>query len=142
MARSSDVSAALATLQARWGSAAPRRGGDLLEHAIEGALARVAIPVEAPDDEPARIPTVAPRRQPTEALDADGRVVPTGFAALDAVLGIGGAPPAAAAAPPGPPPPGGGTPRGGGGAPGQAGGGSVAGVGVPPPVRPPGAAGR
>ena len=92
MARTSDVSEALATLQARWGSAAPRRGGDLLLHPVEGALARVAVPVEEPDDAPTPlVPT--PRHRPAEpAPDLDGRVVPTGFAALDAILGIGGLP--------------------------------------------------
>ncbi len=96
MARTSDVSEALATLQARWGSAAPRRGGDLLLHPVEGALARVAVPVEEPDDAPDDAPTPlvpTPRHRPAEpAPDLDGRVVPTGFAALDAILGIGGLP--------------------------------------------------
>src|SRR3954449_6767695 len=76
MARSSDVSQALATLQARWGGAAPRRGDELglgtrtapareTEGALapagpppappagetEGALARAVQPLEAPDDD-------------------------------------------------------------------------------------------
>src|SRR5436190_21680441 len=93
MARTSDVSEALATLQARWGSAAPRRGGDLLLHQVDGALARAPMPVpDEPDDAPTPlVPT--PRHRPAEpAPDLDGRVVPTGFAALDAILGIGGLP--------------------------------------------------
>ena len=76
MARTSDVSEALATLQARWGSAAPRRGGDLLLHPVEGALARVAVPVEEPDDAPDGAPTPlvsTPRHRPAEpAPDLDG----------------------------------------------------------------------
>ena len=38
MTRTSDVSEALATLQARWGAAAPRRGSELAGM-VEGALA-------------------------------------------------------------------------------------------------------
>jgi hypothetical protein len=72
---SPDVTAALATLQARWGSAAPRVVGEVV-----GALATVPLPSELPD-----LPEVAPRHD-------EGRVVPTGFAALDAILGLGGVP--------------------------------------------------
>ena len=95
MANASDVSEALATLQARWGAAAPRRGGEL-GLAVEGALALAPMPLDDPDevDRPGLIPLApigAPRpAQP--AADADGRVVPTGFAALDAILGMGGLP--------------------------------------------------
>ena len=101
MGRASDVSEALATLQARWGAAAPRRGGDLLLHPVEGSLARAPMPLpEEPDGEPERSPAgaptplaPAPRHRPAEpAPELDGRVVPTGFAALDAVLGTGGLP--------------------------------------------------
>jgi RecA/RadA recombinase len=97
MARSSDVSQALATLQARWGAAAPRRGGEL-GLAVEGALARAPMPLETPDGEGVpplvSVPLVpATRPRPgTPAGDADGRIVPTGFAALDAILGTGGLP--------------------------------------------------
>ena len=49
MARTSDVSEALATLQARWGSAAPRRGGEL-GLMVDGALARAPMPLDDPDD--------------------------------------------------------------------------------------------
>src|SRR5262245_23099324 len=99
MARTSDVSEALATLQARWGAAAPRRGGEL-GLVVDGALARAPMPLDDPDDldrplpppglvplpgaapsAPGSSPVVTPRPgQP--APDADGRVVPTGFAAL------------------------------------------------------------
>src|SRR3954467_12227923 len=110
MDRSSEVSQVLATLQARWGSAAPRRGGEL-EFRTDGALARAVQPLELPPDEadapgqpgipggtPFVLPGTAPlaspgtHRRPRTVEDADGRVVPTGFAALDAILGTGGVP--------------------------------------------------
>jgi recA bacterial DNA recombination protein len=69
---SPDVSAALATLEARWGAAAPRTVGALAV-APEPALPEAAIPELAP-------------RTGTE------RVVRTGFPALDAILGPGGLP--------------------------------------------------
>ncbi len=92
---SPDVTAALATLRDRWGSAAPRRlgveagmppGGG--HGAVVGALATVPQMVEAP------LPVEAP---PVEApllagAPAMGAIVPTGFAALDAILGPGGVP--------------------------------------------------
>ncbi|HET7830650.1 MAG TPA: hypothetical protein VFL03_13890, partial [Candidatus Limnocylindrales bacterium] len=112
MSRASDVSEALATLQARWGSAAPRRGA---AYETDGALARAVapLPVEAPepDDErhgPVAVPGSSPRTPTTlapaplrpgrPADDLDGRIVPTGFAALDAILGTGGLPRAATVA--------------------------------------------
>ena len=62
MSRASDVSEALATLQARWGSAAPRSGGELglaartrdatgIAYETDGALARAVqpLPIEAPE---------------------------------------------------------------------------------------------
>jgi len=65
------VSAALASLEARWGAAAPRK-------LTEGALALVpAVSPEAP-----AIPAPAPLE----------RVVSTGFPELDAILGPGGLP--------------------------------------------------
>ena len=103
MAPTSDVSEALATLQARWGAAAPRRGGEL-GLAVEGALAlarrcrwttRTTSTGPAPGPARARrplAPVVTRRARRTPAADADGRVVPTGFAALDAILGTGGLP--------------------------------------------------
>jgi RecA/RadA recombinase len=115
MSRASDVSDALATLQARWGSAAPRSGGELrltapirgpqsVAYETDGALARAVqpLPSEAPEaDDPRPGPVALPGPSPVapvpsrpgrRAADADGRVVPTGFAALDAILGTGGLP--------------------------------------------------
>ena len=107
MAPASDISEALATLQARWGSAAPRRGGDLVL-ATEGALARAPMtmpdpaagrrPVRRTPSRPTPLAPVVTRRPGTPAADADGRIVPTGFAALDAILGTGGLPRAATVA--------------------------------------------
>ena len=102
MARASDVSEALATLQARWGAAAPRRGGDLGARdrgcSRAGADGPPAAPPRAgragarPEPDPLAPTPLAPvvtRRPGTPAPDADGRIVPTGFAALDAILGPG-----------------------------------------------------
>ena len=83
-----DVTAALATLRDRWGAAAPRRLGtdgggrdraeaDDRHGSVIGSLATVPLPA----DEPGPLP-----------LPDDGRIVPTGFAALDAILGPGGVP--------------------------------------------------
>ncbi len=69
-----DVDAAVAGLRARWGAAAPRVVGAL-------AMAPAPLPDAAPDQQP--------RSQPS--LD-DDRVIHTGFAALDAILGPGGLP--------------------------------------------------
>jgi recombination protein RecA len=72
-----DPSAALAALQARWGAAAPRRG---LEQGgsgiVHGALAI------APEPDSLPVAPSAPTRE----------IIPTGFAALDAILGTGGVP--------------------------------------------------
>ena len=57
MARTSDVSEALAALQARWGAAAPRRGSELTGM-VEGALARAPMPLETPADDEAEAPAV------------------------------------------------------------------------------------
>jgi hypothetical protein len=80
---SSDVTAVLASLRTRWGEAAPRIGGEVLggSGTIVGALATVPLPDESED------PNRAPNRLPD-----DDRVVRTGFAALDAILGPGGVP--------------------------------------------------
>jgi recombination protein RecA len=85
---SSDVTSALASLQARWGAAAPQRlgrgTGELLAAgsgevgAVVGALATVPLPGSAPF-------ALGPKPDP-------GRVLSTGFAALDAILGPGGLP--------------------------------------------------
>ena len=94
---SPDVAAALATLRDRWGGAAPRMlgNGPAGPHGtVVGALATVPLPemgLPAFDDlEPAgtSISTSLPGILPVD----DGRVVPTGFAALDAILGPGGVP--------------------------------------------------
>jgi RecA/RadA recombinase len=75
-----EVDAAVAGLQARWGAAAPR---------VIGSLAL------APETAVAPLPDVGPPHEP--APDHD-RVIPTGFAALDAILGPGGLPRSASVA--------------------------------------------
>jgi recombination protein RecA len=70
---SPDVAAALATLEARWGAAAPRTTGGIGE--VVGSLAMVPLPGEP-----------QPAAEPVEG------VVSTGFPVLDAVLGPGGVP--------------------------------------------------
>lgn len=72
-----DVDAAVAGLRARWGAAAP---------GVVGALALAPMPVEAPDLQPHYDPR------------PDDRVIRTGFAALDAILGPGGLPKSASVA--------------------------------------------
>ena len=72
-----DVDAAVAGLRARWGAAAP---------GVVGALALAPAPV--PDDEV----------QPGYDASPDDRVIRTGFAALDAILGPGGLPRSASVA--------------------------------------------
>jgi RecA/RadA recombinase len=80
-APSADVTAAMATLQARWGAAAPR----ITERATDGALALAPVSALA-SPEPAPKP------------DPDERIIRTGFAALDAILGPGGLPRSASVA--------------------------------------------
>ena len=102
---SADVAAALATLQDRWGAAAPRRleARNQGHGSVVGALATVplvdepipelgmplpggrSLPLGAPLPGKGPLPGGAP-------LPGDGRIVPTGFAALDAILGPGGVP--------------------------------------------------
>src|SRR5215207_3392179 len=79
-----DVTAAVASLQARWGAAAPR--------ITEGALALAAAPGSEASSEPANAANPEPILAPSE------RVVRTGFAALDAILGPGGLPRSASVA--------------------------------------------
>ncbi len=79
-ALSSDVSAALASLQARWGAAAPR---------VVGALATAPLLDEAPEP-------ILPRESPGGG--GAERIVRTGFPALDAILGPGGLPRSASVA--------------------------------------------
>ena len=76
-----DVDAAVAGLRARWGAAAPR---------VIGSLALAPEPIVAP------LPDVGPRHEPR--LDPSDRVIHTGFAALDAILGPGGLPRSASVA--------------------------------------------
>ena len=81
-----DVTAVVASLQARWGAAAPRTIGMI----TDGALAL------APS--PAPTPTLRPIHAPTSRPTPDDRVIRTGFAALDAILGPGGLPRSASVA--------------------------------------------
>jgi RecA/RadA recombinase len=76
---SADVTAAVASLQARWGAAAPR---------TTGALALAPLPDVGPRTDP----------RPDQRPDLDDRVIHTGFAALDAILGRGGLPRSASVA--------------------------------------------
>ncbi|HEY7131671.1 MAG TPA: hypothetical protein VH440_05430, partial [Candidatus Limnocylindrales bacterium] len=73
---SPDVSAALASLQTRWGAAAPR---------VIGALATAPLPADLPDDPSELAP--APAGEPRTGVE---RVVRTGFPELDAIVGPGG----------------------------------------------------
>src|SRR5262245_54729010 len=73
-ALSPDVSAALASLEARWGAAAPR---------VVGALATAPLPEE---------------QEPQPQGGTVERIVRTGFPALDAILGPGGLPRSASVA--------------------------------------------
>jgi RecA/RadA recombinase len=75
---STDLATALATLRSRWGAAAPGYAGEVV-----GALATV--PLAQPDERSQ--PAEAPSRQ----VESD-RVLSTGFAELDAILGPGGVP--------------------------------------------------
>ncbi len=83
-----DVTAAVANLQARWGAAAPRVAGMI----TDGALALAPAPTLA------HAPTHASTHASTHAPTADDRVIRTGFAALDAILGPGGLPRSASVA--------------------------------------------
>jgi RecA/RadA recombinase len=80
---SPDVAAALATLQSRWGAAAPRTArmpGSGNVGDVVGALATAPLPAEIVEE------PLLPGRSP------GGGVVSTGFPALDAILGPGGLP--------------------------------------------------
>ena len=89
---SPDVTAAVASLQARWGAAAPRAAGTTASDATapitDGALALA----------PATAPAPVPSHRPEPAPAADDRIIHTGFAALDAILGPGGLPRSASVA--------------------------------------------
>jgi len=80
---SADVTAALARLRTRWGTAAPRPATEVV-----GALAVAPLPDASPEGWPGG---------PSAEREL-GRVHPTGFAALDALLGAGGLPRGAFAA--------------------------------------------
>ena len=86
-----EVTAAVANLQARWGAAAPR-----IPVRTEGALALA--PAVLPEPANADPVVSEPLDRPGSRPDLDGRVVPTGFAALDAILGPGGLPRSASVA--------------------------------------------
>jgi RecA/RadA recombinase len=90
---SPDVTAAVASLQARWGAAAPRAAGSPI---TDGALALA--PALAPATVPSLVPTPIPAYRPEPIPAADDRVIHTGFAALDAILGPGGLPRSASVA--------------------------------------------
>src|SRR6476661_5565781 len=91
---SPDVTAAVASLQARWGAAAPR----VTTATTDGALALA--PATLPSQDPASTPAPTPTRRPTPSPGpaTDERVIRTGFAALDAILGPGGLPRSASVA--------------------------------------------
>ena len=110
---SPDVTAAMATLQARWGAAAPRVSGTVsggIAGGTDGALALALTPVPAASAMAALAPSAmlapaplalasAPAVAPLPGAPlrdvprhADDRVIHTGFAALDAILGPGGLP--------------------------------------------------
>ena len=92
--RPAEVTAALASLQARWGGAAPRRLGTgpaeptpepasgELRTAGALALALAPAPAALPGPDPASRPATIPAE----------RVISTGFPELDAILGPGGLP--------------------------------------------------
>ena len=82
-----NVQAALASLQERWGGAAPRWGGEVL-----GALAM------APRPSPGGSKCGRWAARAVAPAPSDERAIPTGFRALDAILGLGGLPRAATTA--------------------------------------------
>lgn len=96
-----DRLATLADLRSRWGAAAPRPAAEVF-----GALAIAPLPAGSPGDReadprpapagppgrPVPLPggTALPAPAPRPDRSGVGAVVPTGFAALDALLGAGG----------------------------------------------------
>ncbi len=87
-----DVDAAVAGLRARWGAAAPRVVGSL-------ALALTPAPAEPAEPENDEAPrTAAAPPAPAIAPLPGERIIHTGFAALDAILGPGGLPTSASVA--------------------------------------------
>ena len=84
---STDLSAALATLRSRWGAAAPGYVGEVV-----GALATVPIETDETRQDGFPLPSGAPG-QPGAGRQADSeRILSTGVAELDAILGPGGVP--------------------------------------------------
>ncbi len=67
---------------------------------VEGALARAPLPLDDTGADPVLVPGLAPSplgpaprlRPGIPSSDAEGRIVPTGLATLDAILGPGGLP--------------------------------------------------
>ena len=94
--RPNEVTAALASLQARWGAAAPRRLGGGTHEAADGTRTEGALALAPAALAPAAVPApdlaLAPATVPVPALHPAERVVSTGFAELDAILGPGGLP--------------------------------------------------
>src|SRR5258706_16189895 len=93
-ALSPDVSAALASLQARWGAAAPRVAGEQSSASprVIGALATVPLPDEAEPDE--ALPHARPLHHETPLPGGHGveRIIRTGFPVPDAIPRPGGPP--------------------------------------------------
>jgi recA bacterial DNA recombination protein len=85
-----NVESTLATLRERWGGAAPRWGGEVL-----GSLAMAPLVVPAVDPETPPDLDRGPGSGMPALLD---RATPTGFRALDSILGLGGLPRAATTA--------------------------------------------
>jgi len=88
---SPDVTAAMASLQARWGAAAPKVAGNAGNAGSAAAVITDGALALAPE-------TAAPASIPAHSPRPDDRVIPTGFAALDAILGPGGLPRSASVA--------------------------------------------
>src|ERR1035437_2418506 len=87
---SPSVQAALTSLQERLGGSAPRWGATLPSGKVEVLGALAMAPRPAPDIDSEGL-TYAPAGLPV----ASDRAIPTGFRALDAILGLGGLPRAA-----------------------------------------------
>ena len=88
-----DRSAALAALRERWGDAAPRPATEVFG-ALAVAPSLASAPALPAGPLPLRSSLPAPAGTPLggNAPDASGRIVSTGFAELDAILGPGGLP--------------------------------------------------
>jgi len=91
---SPDVTAAVTSLQARWGAAAPR----ITDGSLALALALAPEPEPALAVEPALVPLPGIGPRPAPRPEPNDRVIHTGFAALDAILGPGGLPRSASVA--------------------------------------------